>query len=408
MDAPKRAIVLSGGGARGAYEAGVLGYLLDELPARLGRPVRFDLVSGTSVGAIHACFLAATAHETSGRGKQLTRLWNDMELSDLFATSPMSMLGTPFRLLGMLRPTSIGDHPPDRLAGLLDTSALESLVRKAIPWRKLKENVVEGLLDAVSVTATEVTTGRAVVFVDSHRPQDLHWTRDPSIVSRAGPLTLEHALASAAIPGLFPAVRLDDAYYSDGGLRMNTPLSPVLRMGADRVLVLALQHRDPTDASDVVRAGRVAYSSSPIYLLGKALNALLLEHIDRDLRQLHLMNEILKRAEQVGGANFVDRLNETVERDRGEPFRIVETEVVRPSADLGVLAGQAAKGIHGHARTSPGLRMMLRGMGFMDGSFEADLLSYVFFDRSYTAPLLDLGREDARLQEEALVRFFTD
>jgi NTE family protein len=388
----------------------VLSYLLDELPQRLGHPVALDLISGTSVGAIHACYLAATAHEAVGRGRKLARLWEHMGLSEVFGASALGLLQMPVRMLGLLRRSGLarGEHLPDRLRGLLDTSALEDLVRNAIPWRSLRENVAAGRLDAICVAATEVSTGRVVVFVESRHPKQLRWTRDPSIVAQSVRLSAEHALASAAIPGLFPAVRLGEAYYSDGGLRLNTPLSPALRLGTDRVLVIALGHGVTADDQHPLRAGRLAYSASPIFLLGKVLNALLLDHIDRDLRQMRLLNDILRRAQEVGGLDLLDRINETVERDRGQPFKIVEDLVIRPSADLGIMATEAARDLHGHSATSRGIRLVLRTLGFVGNPFEADLLSYLFFDRQYTAPLLKLGLEDARGQEEALMGFFSE
>jgi len=388
----------------------VLSYLLDELPQRLGHPVALDLISGTSVGAIHACYLAATAHEAVGRGRKLARLWEHMGLSEVFGASALGLLQMPVRMLGLLRRSGLarGEHLPDRLRGLLDTSALEDLVRNAIPWRSLRENVAAGRLDAICVAATEVSTGRVVVFVESRHPKQLRWTRDPSIVAQSVRLSAEHALASAAIPGLFPAVRLGEAYYSDGGLRLNTPLSPALRLGTDRVLVIALGHGVTADDQHPLRAGRLAYSASPIFLLGKVLNALLLDHIDRDLRQMRLLNDILRRAQEVGGLDLLDRINETVERDRGQPFKIVEDLVIRPSANLGIMATEAARDLHGHSATSRGIRLVLRTLGFVGNPFEADLLSYLFFDRQYTAPLLKLGLEDARGQEEALMGFFSE
>jgi len=388
----------------------VLTYLLDELPQRLGHPAALDLISGTSVGAIHACYLAATAHEAAGRGRKLARLWEQLGLSEVFGASALGLLQIPVRMLGLLRPSGLGrgEHLPDRLRGLLDTSALEDLVRKAIPWRSLGENVAAGRLDAVCVTATEVSTGRAVVFVESQHPRELRWARDPSLEAKSVHLSAEHALASAAIPGLFPVVRLGKAYYSDGGLRLNTPLSPALRLGADRVLVIALRHGGSGEAQHPLRAGRLAYSASPIFLLGKMLNALLLDHVDRDLRQMRLLNDILRSAQEVGGLDLLDRINETVARERGQPLKIVEDLVIRPSADLGVMAGEAARDLHGHSATSRGIRLALRTLGFVGTPFEADLLSYLFFDRQYTTPLLKLGLEDARRQEKALIGFFSE
>ncbi|MHC4608311.1 MAG: patatin-like phospholipase family protein, partial [Planctomycetota bacterium] len=240
---PRRAVVFSGGGARGAYEAGVVRYLVEELPRRLGRPVEFDILCGTSVGAIHACFLAATADQGPERGARLVDFWSSMRLDQVLPLSARDLIRLPRRLLGVRRIAEAmrDGEAPDRLYGLLDTSELERIVLRAMPWRRIRTNVNAGRVDAVCIAATQIGTGRVVIFMETRERRIQHWTRDPSIVPRPTRLLPTHALASAAIPLLFPAVRVASTYYADGGLRLNTPLAPALRLGADRVLVIALR-----------------------------------------------------------------------------------------------------------------------------------------------------------------------
>jgi NTE family protein len=409
-DTPRRAIVFSGGGARGAYEAGVLRYVLSELPRRLGRPLAIELVSGTSVGALHACFMAATAHMGLERADMLARPWEQMRLADLFGSAAGELLRLPRRLFKLLRtPAELrSPRPPDRLYGLLDTHVLEQMVLQAIPWRSIARNVATGRVESLCVAATEIATGRVVVFIDGRKGSDSRWHRDAGVVARPARIGPTHALASAAIPLVFPAVRVGQTYYADGGLRLNTPLAPVLRLGADRVLVIPLRRGPTTGEAGDRAARRIEQYGNPLFLYGKVLDALLLDRIDADLAQLRLINDILRQQQALGGTELAGRVGEALERDRGQRFHVVDDVVVRPSQDLGVLAAQVAREQQRSA-DSPLLRLVLRMLGVSEHDpFEADLLSYLFFDRSYTSTLLDLGYSDAQRQQEELARFFAD
>ena len=407
---PRRALVFSGGGARGAYEAGVVRYLVDELPKRLGHAPRFDILCGTSVGAIHACYLAATAHLGPERGKKLVEFWTTMKLDEVLPISMRDLLSLPRRVLGLRRTAERmrSGEAPERLYGLLNTEPLERLVINAIPWRSIRPNVRQGLVDAVCVAATQIGTGNVVVFIESRDRSVPRWTRDPTIVPRPTRLLPTHALASAAIPVLFPAVRVASTYYADGGIRLNTPLAPALRLGADRVLVVSLR-QNPQQASEAALSDqRVEDYGSPLFLFGKVLNALLLDHIDTDLARMRVINEILSDGEKAFGPDFLERLNEVADRERGQRFQHIDDVVIRPSADLGRLAGQILRNISGTRGRSPLLRLAARNLAGGRRGYESDLLSYLLFDGEFLAPLAELGFSDARSREEELCRFFTD
>ena len=188
------------------------------------------------------------------------------------------------------------------------------------------------------------------IFIETRDRSLPRWTRDPTIVPRPTRLLPTHALASAAIPVLFPAVRVASTYYADGGLRLNTPLAPALRLGADRVLVVALR-QNPQQASEAALAEqRVGDYGSPLFLFGKVLNALLLDHIDTDLARMRVMNEILADGEKAYGPEFLERINEVAGRERGQQFRRIDDVVIRPSADLGVPGGADPAQHLGHPR----------------------------------------------------------
>jgi len=406
--APRIAVVLSGGGARGAYEAGVLHYIHERLPALLGRPVRFDILSGSSVGAIHACFLAGHAGEAGALG-ELLEIWRDFEIEEVLRLTPFKLLSLPARLLGIGRrarpepPSAPGG--PVRIPGILDFSPLERVIVERVPWSRIPSKLAAGEVEAVAVATTEVKTGNTVIFVENREGRVDQWARDPFVVSRAVRLGPEHALASAAIPLIFPAIRIGPYFYCDGSLRLNTPLSPALRLGADRVLVIGMHfQRPPGELRSAVAEESVG---SPAFLAGKVLNALLLDRVDDDADRLRLFNAILEEGRRIYGEEFLTRINEPIVRSRGTAYRIVRDLFLQPSRDLGVLAAECLA--HRRPRPQPGswlARIFLRYAAKNTGG-EADFLSYLYFDRCYAGHLIELGLSDAERQRDKLVEFFS-
>ncbi len=403
------ALVLSGGGARGAYEAGVLSYLFQDLPARLGRPVRFNIVTGTSVGAVHACYVAASQQQPDA-GRRLADIWRSLSLDQVFAVGAVDLVRVPWQLLGLggvRAPLAPSGAVPERLPGLFDTAWLESIVLDNIAWESLRRNLADGTVQALAIAATEIATGRSAVFVDQHGGTVPDWSRDRFVVARPTEIGPAHALASAAIPLIFPAIRIDRTYYCDGGLRLNTPLSPALRLGAQRVLVIGLRHPRTPEEEDRLARRREANYTQPTYLLGKTLNALLLDRVEYDVDRLRLFNAILESGVRTYGPEFLARINEPIMAMRNTPYRIVRHCMLRPSKDLGVMAAECLR----HQSRSRGLRDWLSrnvvryaGRGALG---EADLLSYLFFDRCYANHLIELGRHDAAEAADELVAFFT-
>lgn len=401
---PRFGLVLSGGGARGAYEVGVLSFLLDELPRRLGRPLHLDVVTGTSVGAIHACYVAATLHDEAP-GARLAQVWDGLEVSGVYQLGMTDLIRLPRRLLGL---GSVAPGTKDRLTGLLDTRPLERLVRETIPWEQLRANIDRGLPNALAIAATDIATGKSVVWIDHHGGKLAGWARDPFVVARPTPINASHALASAAIPFLFPALEVDGSYYCDGGLRLNTPLAPALRLGVDRLLVVGLRHL-PTPAEDAALATARAESyGSLTYLTGKVLNALLLDHVDYDVDRMQLVNAILTSGVQAYCADFLPTINATIHSLRGAPYRIVQNLYLTPSRDLGVMASECLE----HQDRARSLRAWLSDAlvryAVHGVAQEADLLSYLFFDRCYASHLISLGRADAAARADELAALFSD
>jgi len=405
----RTALVLSGGGARGAYEAGVLSYVLHDLAPRLGRPAHFDIVTGTSVGAVHACYVAASQADPDA-GTHLLDIWRSLTLDRVFPVGAAELFRVPWQLLGFgsaRTPLPPRNGIPERIPGLFDTSWLESIVLDNISWKTLRQNIELGTLQALAIAATEIATGRSVVFVENQSGLAPAWARDPFVIARAARIGPAHALASAAIPLIFPAVRIDRTYYCDGGLRLNTPLAPALRLGADRVLVISLRHAKTPDEEDRIAHRRQANFAQPTYLLGKALNALMLDRIEYDVDRMRLFNAILESGVRMYGKDFLLHINEPIVAQRNTPYRIVRDCLIRPSKDLGTLAAQCLR----HQPPTRGVRDWLSrsivrhaSRGTAD---EADFLSYLFFDRCYADHLIELGRHDAEQAVDQLVAFFS-
>jgi NTE family protein len=406
---PRFALVMSGGGARGAYEAGVLSYVLDELPRRLGRPIRFHILTGTSVGAVHACYVAATmGHPDAGKG--LISIWRSLDVSGVYRLGVADVVNVPLRILGLARAhvAAPEGNIPERLTGLLDTLPLEQLVRDRIPWEGLRHNVDRGEVEALAIAATEIRSGKSIVWVDNRERQVTRWARDPFVIARPAEIGPPHALASAAIPFLFPAPRIDGSYFCDGGLRLNTPLAPALRLGADRLLVIGLRHVPDPGEETQLAAPRESNYATITYLVGKVLNALLLDHVDYDVDRLRLVNGILDKGVKTYGPDFLARINETVEAMRGTSYKVVENVYIQPSRDLGVIAAECQS----EHRNVVGLRSWLSDATIRYAVrgvvAEADLLSYVYFDHCFANHLIELGRADAEARADELLTFFRE
>jgi len=398
----RTAIVFSGGGARGAYEAGVLSVLWERVFPQLPAGREFDVVSGTSVGSIHAAYVAATSHlPPAERAAALLETWRGMALRDVLALGAADLVGVPLRMLGASWGSARVRRGAAVLGGLVDISPLERVVDERIPWASLAENLAAGRPGALCVTCTAVSSGKAVIFMDGPLVEAGPWQHDVHARAVAGPLSSAHVRASAAIPFLFPAVQIGEHFYVDGGLRQNTPLSPPVRLRADRIVVISVRHAPEIGAEERTYAEQVI--TQPAFLLGKVLDALLLDQLEAELQRIELINAILERGREICGDEFRTRLNTSVRELRGVGLRPIETCVIRPSEDLGRLAADCWKRSGGIRAlgTLAGLAISLSQVGVP--ADEADLLSYLYFDRGFTAELVELGRQDALRQADALL-----
>lgn len=384
----KTALVLSGGGARGAYEAGVISYLRDELEPRLGRPLKLDFLCGTSVGAVTACAMASRADSPRTQGRELASFWARLSLKDVLRFGVGDLLRTVREQGG---------------GGLANPEGLRQLL-STVDWRAIGRNIRGGHLEALSLCATRVSDGRTAVFVQQAVRSPSLWLDNPhfeAISARIGP---RHALASAAMPVLFRPVAIHGELYLDGGLRMNVPVSPALRMGAQRVAVISLQ----PGALPGGAVPRVQVRPTAVFLAGKALNSLLQDRLDQDVENLRRINAIIEEGFETFGADFTRSMNRAIHPYRTFPLRYVRNLLLRPSKDLGAIAAECVRTrdfLRRHPQV-PGLFLSL--LGGHESHDSADLASYLLFDRAFADELIALGRADARAREDEWARFFDD
>ena len=391
----KVALILAGGAARGAYEVGVVAYLLDEVSRALGRDVPLDILCGTSVGALNVAMLAAYADEPRERGQRLMEVWRGLRIGALVKSD----------LRGLLAGSR----------ALLDASGLERLVADKIPFPRIGENLARGLLSAVTMSTTHVATGKTVVFVqrteaaipgDAAAPRRslLPWSHEPTSEPRVATLTEHHALASAAIPILFRPVLIDGQYHCDGGLRQNVPFSPARRLGADGLLIVNPRHAQ--SALPEAAAPEEEPRPGPLLLFGKALNSLLLDRLDTDLSRLEGINRLLSAGTRRFGPNFVDAINQELGRTETPKIRPLTTLLVRASEDIGKMSVDFVRSPRFQGRVSRPLARVMRHLADAGGDSESDLLSYVLFDGEFASELIELGRRDAQSRHDELCTFF--
>ncbi len=409
------ALVLSGGGALGAYEAGVLSYVLDAFEKETGVEPQLSLFTGTSIGALNASFIAATAENFKSAARQLVEFWSSIAFKEILRYRTRELISLLRLNAGQVKKPPFAKSKQDRLPsaphqpvpGVFDTTPLIEKVKERIPWSKLQENLASGQVRAIALCATEVCAGVSTVFYQTSAGVEYRSSHDPLRQSKRVRIGVDHAMASAAMPLFFPSVQIDGVCYTDGGLRQNTPLNPALRLGADRVLVVSLS-QDPLVAASQARIEcRRNPEPGPVFLLGRMINILVSQSLDYELSQIEMYNKIIANGCAVYGAEFTDEFNRLIGGHRNATFRPIKSCHIRPSSNPFKLALKALDEASGEVEL-PGLTGKAVGK-LLDvaAHAESELLCFLMFTPSYIQTLLALGYEDARRHKDDLVELFS-
>lgn len=365
-------VVLSGGGARGAYQVGVIEGLIElgHLETDATRP---DVYVGSSAGAINVGMLAAHANAPSEAVAALRRVWGGIEAKQVFRTDVRSLSGIGVKWAWDLTfGGAVGGVTPK---SLLDTAPLRELLSASIPFEKIEAQVAGGNLHAVAIMATDLLSADGHVFLHGH-PDIQLWERRRWVIERTR-IGVEHLLASSAIPVFFPSVEVGDRHFGDGSVRNTAPLSPAINLGAERIIAVSVRGPGRARRPDENEAPTIAQ------IAGVLLDAVMLDAIEVDVEHSGRVNRSVV-AYPTG--------------DPGAPFRHVDVLWLRPSVDFTPIAAELAH------RIPAIVRYLMRGLG--SEAATSELMSYLLFDEEFCTRLMDLGRQDALAAREEIDAFF--
>lgn len=365
---------MTGGGARAAYQAGVVRALYEILnkPSQL-----FNVITGNSAGAINATYLAANCENWNVASNNLVDLWKKIRPQNVYdlRTSTVTGLGmkwlggTVFGGIGSGAPTGPNNH-------LLDTRPLRELFNREVDFSDIKKNIDLKNLHGMALSTTNYNSGSSVVFYQGEKSIP-DWSRSDRFSYRTD-LKVEHVMASSAIPFFFPPVKIQESYFGDGCIRQTTPLSPAIHLGSDKLIAIGVRYPHNQE-----RMKDLAFSlfknPSMGQIAGVMLNAIFLDSLDSDVERLQ-------------------RINALIQTQSGQDLKAIPILMIRPSRDLGKMSELVS------SEMPPILKYLLKGIGVSDTE-GLDLLSYLAFDDSYTKPLIELGYEDTYKMKEEILRF---
>jgi NTE family protein len=370
------ALVLSGGGARAAYQVGVLQYLAREFPSAVP-----EILTGVSAGGINAAFLAARQEPYVRRVDELAGMWINLHIDQVFRVDLRNLFWRATRWIGRL--ASGGKSPLPPAKSFVDTQPLRELLERELetpegPIEGINASLRQGWLRAFALTASSYTTGQSITWVQTRQDVGMPAWERPQRKSEPCALRVDHVMASASLPFFFPAIEVDGAWYGDGGIRLTAPLSPAVHLGATRILAVSTRYARTRQEAD---RPMISGYPPPAQVAGVLYNAIFLDQLDADALHLRQINELI-----------------TAQPSNPKGLRPIELLVVRPSEDLGRLANAY------EADLPKGFRFLTRGLGTKE-TRSNDMLSLVMFQNDYVKHLLELGEADARNKRDDIARF---
>jgi NTE family protein len=374
------ALMLSGGGARAAYQVGFL-----RLLAREFADVVPGILTGVSAGGINAAYLAARQEPFPDKIENLAQVWAGIRIDDVFRVDLRNLASRSVRWGGRL--LSGGKYPLPPARSLVDTAPLRTLLRRLLQTEDtaiagIFRNLQAGWLRAIALTASSYTTGQSVTWVQTRDDCRIEAWERPQRKSIASTLGVEHVMASSALPFFFPAVEVDGAWYGDGGIRLTAPLSPAVHLGAKRIIAVSTRYARSREEAD--RPAIVDYPP-PAQVVGLLYNAIFLDQLDTDALEMQRVNRLIARLSEA-------------QRDG---LRRIDLLMLRPSVDLGRLANEYEPDL------PRAFRFLTRGLGTRE-TRSNDMLSLVMFQNDYVRRLIELGEADASARKTEIRRFLQD
>lgn len=370
----KMGLVLSGGGARGAYQVGVLA-AVQEISETSGIAPRFDFLSGVSAGAINASSLASNCENFKNASETLIKLWSELSADQVFSTDSLTMGKIGLKWMSELSLGSLTGTTPGR--SLLETSPLRKLIHKNMDYDKVEKNIREGHLSALAITALNYANSATVTFVQG-KENLASWDKGRKR-SEKTTISTDHIMASSAIPLLFPPVQVDERFFGDGAVRNHAPCSPVIYMGAEKLLVIGVRRQAPTAHEQ--RAHSNLSAPSVARVINTILNGALLDAVEQDIERLHRLNDYARILEPEQGHKI--------------GLRPLDYLFISPSADIGEMAVQKAN------KLPRMVRYLLKGLGSLEDASE--LISYLLFDPGFCSDLIDIGYNDGLERKEEII-----
>ena len=371
MRTSKTGLILTGGGARAAYQVGVIKAVRELLPMPERNP--FHIVCGTSAGAINAAALAVFADNFDAGVQNLLEVWENFRAYHVYRADPFGIIAKSAAhwLAAMFR------IPRSGPLSLLDNAPLGDMLRRSLDLGRIQENIDAGALYALSITCSGYSSGQSVSFYQGG-PGVVAWERTQRVGS-ATALRVEHLMASSALPFIFPAVKINREFFGDGSMRQIAPISPALHLGADRVLVIGSGRQS-------VEPARVHSNTYPslAQIAGHALNSIFLDSLNVDIERLHRINRTIS----------------LIPRDKaaGMPLRKIDVLAMSPSQQISRIATRFL------GELPRSVRFMLRGVGAMSRN-GSNLASYLLFERGFCRALIDLGYQDTMARRAEMLEF---